>query len=527
MSLRARIGAAAGVAVALAVVAVAVSVYAGTRANLLGQLDQSLQNLTAQVVPPGSGGPGSLAPESSGAPASPTGGYDAGGSGGRALGPHGGGQAGGVGGGPTSTSPASTASLFPPTGSSNCDQGFALNQSGAGLGGAKGYFELVMRSGAVCLARGETAEIPVDARIKSTAQSGRGQYAIDTHIGATQERALVTGVGSYGTLLVAEPLTGVDKTLHNQLLLLLVIGAAGIVLAAALGILVARTALTPIARFTQRTEAVAAGADPSQRLEVTGRDELARLASTFNTTLDALERSVESQRNLVADASHELRTPIASLRANLQLLREESRLSQDDRDALREDMISELDELTGLVGDVVELARGIKPTTEQHEIRVDLVAANLIERTGRRAPGLTFNASLEPTLVRGEGDRIGRAITNLLDNARKWSPPDGAVDVELRAGTLTVRDHGPGFNEQELPHVFDRFHRAREARGKPGSGLGLAIVRQAAEAHGGFAEATNAAGGGALLRVSFGPSLPLEDEPESEASDALAARPPA
>jgi two-component system sensor histidine kinase MprB len=421
-----------------------------------------------------------------------------------------------VGGGPTSTSPASTASLFPPTGSSNCDQGFALNQSGAGLGGAKGYFELVMRSGAVCLARGETAEIPVDARIKSTAQSGRGQYAIDTHIGATQERALVTGVGSYGTLLVAEPLTGVDKTLHNQLLLLLVIGAAGIVLAAALGILVARTALTPIARFTQRTEAVAAGADPSQRLEVTGRDELARLASTFNTTLDALERSVESQRNLVADASHELRTPIASLRANLQLLREESRLSQDDRDALREDMISELDELTGLVGDVVELARGGKPTTELHDVRVDLVAAELIDRTGRRAPGLTLHASLEPTLVRGEGDRIGRAIANLFDNARKWSSADGVIDVELHGGTLTVRDHGPGFNEHELPYVFDRFHRARDARGKPGSGLGLAIVRQAAEAHGGSAEAANAVGGGAELRVSFGPTLALDDEPEPE-----------
>ena len=181
-------------------------------------------------------------------------------------------------------------------------------------------------------------------------------------------------------------------------------------------------------------------------------------------------------------------------------------------------MISELDELTGLVGDVVELARGRQPTAELHDVRVDLIASDLIDRTGRRAPGLTFQVRLEPTLVRGESDRIGRAITNLLDNARKWSPPDGVVEVELNAGTLTVRDHGPGFHDEDLVYVFDRFHRAKDARGKPGSGLGLAIVRQAAEAHGGFAEAANAAGGGAVLRVSFGPTLAIADEAESEAA---------
>ena len=179
-------------------------------------------------------------------------------------------------------------------------------------------------------------------------------------------------------------------------------------------------------------------------------------------------------------------------------------------------MISELDELTGLVGDVVELARGRQPSAELHDVRVDLVAADLLARAGRRAPGLTFNVDLEPTLVRGEGDRIGRAITNLLDNARKWSPADGVVEVTLHEATLTVRDHGPGFHEEDLPYVFDRFHRAKDARGKPGSGLGLAIVRQAAEAHGGFVEAANAAGGGAVLRVSFGQASAMAAEPESE-----------
>ena len=512
MSLRARIGAAAGIAVALAVVAVAVIAYAGTRSNLLGQVDQSLLTLTEQVLMPASGGGAPAPAPASTAPGPHSGGGGPGGNPGQPASPASGGQGGDSG----FPSGAVGPPLFPATGSGDCDHGFGLDRRRGGFGGAEGYFELVTHTGSTCLTRGETKRIPVDARARLTAASGRGRYVTETYVGSHHLRVMVIGVGRYGALEVALPLSDVDSTLHSLLLLLLVVGAAGIFLAAGLGILVARTALTPIARFTRRTEAVAAGSDHTQRLEVNGSDELARLARTFNETLDALESSVESQRNLVADASHELRTPIASLRANLQLLRDESRLSEDDRAALREDMISELDELTGLVGDVVELARGVKTSSELHDVRVDLVAADLIDRTGRRAPGLTLHASLEPTLVRGDGDRIGRAISNLLDNARKWSPPDGAIDVELRAGTLSVRDHGPGFDEEELPYVFDRFHRAKDARGKPGSGLGLAIVRQAAEAHGGFAEAANAVGGGAELTVSFGPVVALEEVPDSE-----------
>jgi two-component system, OmpR family, sensor histidine kinase MprB len=215
----------------------------------------------------------------------------------------------------------------------------------------------------------------------------------------------------------------------------------------------------------------------------------------------------------VADASHELRTPIATIRANLQLMREEELLSPEDRAALRADVIEELDELTALVGDVVELARGSKPSTEPGDVRLDAIVYDAIERARRRAPTLTFHQVIEPTLVRGEADRISRAVSNLLDNAAKWSRNGGLVEVTLLDGVVTVRDHGPGFKEDDLPYVFDRFHRAREARSKPGSGLGLAIVRQAAEAHDGFAEASNAPDGGAVLRVGFGPKLELEDVP--------------
>jgi two-component system, OmpR family, sensor histidine kinase MprB len=293
-----------------------------------------------------------------------------------------------------------------------------------------------------------------------------------------------------------------------------IIAAAGIALAALLGVLVARTALAPIARFTRQTERIAANPErlDRERIDVHGGDELARLAQTFNRTLDALEESVQSQRNLVADASHELRTPIATIRANLQLMRDEKLLSPEDRDALRTDIIDELDELTALVGDVVELARGSKLSAAPGEVRVDEIVSAAIDRARRRSPELTIDVGLDPTLVYGEGDRIARAVANLLDNAAKYGGSDGRVEVGLHDGTLTVRDHGPGFDASDLPFVFDRFHRARDARSKPGSGLGLAIVRQAAEAHGGFVEASNAPGGGALIRVSFGSRLEL-DEP--------------
>ena len=468
MSLRARMGLAAGVAVALAVVAVAVSAYAGTRSELRGQLDQSLQTLAARYpVGPGPGGFGSRSPDD----------------------------------------------RFP---GRDCDQGLGINAPpGPAFGGAPGFYQLVAPTGSVCLGSGESSRIPVDSRVRALAASGQGRYFTDAHVGSSHIRVLVEGAGPRGALMVALPLTDVDRALSSQLLLLVVIAAAGIALAALLGILVARTALAPIARFTRATESIAATPDFwGQRLEVSGRDELARLALTFNNTLDALERSVQAQRNLVADASHELRTPIATIRANLQLMREEERLSPDDREALRADVIEELDELTALVGDVVELARGSKPAAEPGDVRVDAIVTQAVERVRRRAPALTMQVALEATLVRGEGERIARAVANLLDNACKWSPPGGEVEVALRNGILTIRDHGPGFHEQDIPYVFDRFHRARDARSKSGSGLGLAIVRQAAEAHGGFVQAANAPEGGAVLRVGFGAPLELSEAVE-------------
>ncbi|MFZ0039713.1 MAG: HAMP domain-containing sensor histidine kinase, partial [Solirubrobacteraceae bacterium] len=476
LSLRARMGVAAGVAVALAVIAVAVSAYAGTRSVLQGQLDRSLQNLSQQVLH--HGGPGeSRAP--------------------------GGGQGAQ---GADGFSPGGRAGAGSLAGTDN-DEGLGLDQRGGpAFGGAPGSLTLVKRNGSTFVPQGQTSSIPVNSQARALAARGSGSYYMNMKVSGTAIRVLATGIGWRGALLVALPLKDVNSALSSQLLLLIVIAAAGVALAALLGLVVARTALAPIARFTRQTEVIAAHPERlhDERLEVQGGDELARLAQTFNLTLDALEASVQAQRNLIADASHELRTPIATIRANLQLMRDERLLSPQDREALRADVIEELDELTALVGDVVELARGGKPSAQAGDVRVDEIVSAGVERTRRRAPALTVSVSLEPTLVHGEGDRIARAVTNLLDNAVKWSPAAGVIEVELRDGTLTVRDHGPGFPEDELPRVFDRFHRAADARSKPGSGLGLAIVRQAAEAHDGFVTADNAPGGGALMRISFG-----------------------
>jgi two-component system sensor histidine kinase MprB len=481
MTLRARLAVAAGVAVALAVVAVAFTAYAGTKSVLRDQLDSSLRQLVTRARPPG--GP-------SGPPSGPS---AFGRGGGR-----GGGEPPGVG-----------------------DEGLALDQRGPGFGGPAGIVTLIHRDGTIYVPPSQSSQIPVDAQMRSLARSGQGQYFTERHVGGTHLRVLVRGLGGAdGALAVALPMTEVDHTLASQLLLLVAIAAAGIALAALLGILVARTALSPIARFTRQAELIAVNPEriEQERLQVTGSDELARLGRTFNATLDALEQSLASQRNLVADASHELRTPIASVRANLQLLRDAALLAPEEEAALRADMIEELDELTALVGDVVELARGSKVAGAPGDVRVDAIVAAAVERARRRAPTLRVETSLTPTLVRGEGDRIARAVSNLLDNAAKWSSPGGLIEVKLQDGMLTIRDHGPGFHEEDLPFVFDRFHRAKDARSKPGSGLGLAIVRQTAEAHGGSVEATNATGGGALIRIAFGPPLKLESEPEETLS---------
>jgi two-component system sensor histidine kinase MprB len=274
---------------------------------------------------------------------------------------------------------------------------------------------------------------------------------------------------------------------------------------------VARTALRPVARFSDTVELVAATQDLSRRIEVRGNDEVARLARRFNEMLAALEVSRRAQRQLVADASHELRTPLTSLRTNIEVLARSDHMPPADRESLLGDLVSQLEDLSVLVADLVDLAReeervaaGAQPGPDMdEEVRLDSVVERAVDRARRHAPSLTFVTDLEPVVVHGAPERLDRAVANLLDNAMKWSPPGQVIEVTVAGDEVTVRDHGPGIDRAVLPFVFDRFYRAPAARGVPGSGLGQAIVRQVAEAHGGAVTADLAEGGGTVLRLSF------------------------
>jgi two-component system sensor histidine kinase MprB len=219
-----------------------------------------------------------------------------------------------------------------------------------------------------------------------------------------------------------------------------------------------------------------------------------------------------TQRQLVADASHELRTPLASIRTNIEVLSRGEGLDGGERRQLLDDVVGQLEELTVLVADLVELARGGEPSKVMEELRLDEVVDRAVAHARRRFPQVQFTSEVEPTVVRGVPSRLDRAVTNLLDNAAKWSPRDGRVEVALAGSELVVRDHGPGIDPADLPFVFDRFYRSPSARGLPGSGLGLAIVKQVAESHGGRVTAESAEGGGAQFRLRL-PMLPVAESP--------------
>jgi two-component system sensor histidine kinase MprB len=372
-------------------------------------------------------------------------------------------------------------------------------------GGATGIFQVVEPDGT---SFGNSLALPVTQRVLGLARGGGGSFFSDAHInGRHYEIYSTRDPPDNHVIEVALPLTGVDSVLDGLLLPYGLLIGGGVLLAGLLGLAISRAALSPIERFLRRTEDVTSALEQPTRLEETGATELRRLASSFNQTLDALELSIEAQRNLVADASHELRTPIAALRSNIQIFLDSERLPLDERRTLQESILAELDELTQVVSDVVELARGAAPTAHRESVELDTLVADAVERARRRAPQMRFALELEPTVIDGAPDSVGRAIANVIDNARKWSPPDGPIEVRLRGGILSVRDHGPGFGEADLPHVFDRFYRAADARRLPGSGLGLAIVKQAAQTHGGTASARNAPGGGGIVEVSFGPAI--------------------
>jgi two-component system sensor histidine kinase MprB len=373
----------------------------------------------------------------------------------------------------------------------------------AAAGTVQTYAQLVRRDGTVVAWTGRRLALPVEARARSVAAARAGPFLTDLDAGGRRYRVYTVHAGKGTALQTARSLEDTDALLRRLRTALIVVVLLATLMAAALGPVVARAGLRPVRRLTATAESVAATGDLRRRIALRGRDELARLAGSFNRMLEALEAARLAQRRLVADASHELRTPLTSLSTNYELLVSGASLTRDQRNRVNQAVGSQLGELATLVDDLVSLAEAAEAPLELGVQRLDEVVRKAVERVGQSARGVKMVTRLEPSLVRADSAQLERAARNLLDNALKWSPVGGVVEVCVRECAVRVRDHGPGIAAADLPFVFDRFYRAREARKLPGSGLGLALVRQVAEAHGGSTSAENADGGGAVFTLAL------------------------
>jgi two-component system sensor histidine kinase MprB len=442
MTFRARIAVAAAAAVALAVVLASILVFFVVRSQLRGQIDETLRERAAEI------------------------------------------------------SRVTLAEIQGPSGESFLDIRGRFGEPNT-------YVQLVKADGTTLRRPFEDVELPVgDAALElASSASGHKKFFSDATVSGTHLRMLNIAFGPGYVVQIARPLTEVDDALARLRLFLVVVALAGIAFAAVLGGIVSRAALRPVTRLTETAETVTETGDLSQRIDVEGSDELSRLATSFNTMLAALEESTRAQRQLVADASHELRTPLTSLRTNIEVLASDHALPVEERRRLLSDVVEQLGEMTTLISELIELGRAEEQSVEPEDVRLDLVAADALERVQRNRPGVVFSTEFDESVVRGVPVNLERAIGNLLDNAAQWTPPGTGVEVRVADGEVVVRDHGPGIADEDLPYVFDRFYRARGARGLSGSGLGLAIVRKVAEAHGGEVVAERADGGGTRMTL--------------------------
>ena len=383
----------------------------------------------------------------------------------------------------------------------------------APLGGPSGYAQIVTAGGQVLRQQGATFGLPVSRSTREVADGKRAAFFSDKQVDGVHVRVYTTRDPVGNVVQVARPLTDVDASLRRLLLVLGLVSMGGVAAAGGVGFAVSRAALSPVKRLTETAEHVAETQDLSRRLPVDASgDELARLGASFNTMLAALESSRGAQRQLVADASHELRTPLTSIRTNVEALARAPDLPAAEREAIVASARSQLEDLSELVGDLVDLARPAGVGEPEEDVRLDLLVEDAVERARRHHPGCEFRLAAEPAIVTGTPARLHRAITNLLDNAAKHGPAVGPVEVRVAAGgdgvEVHVDDHGPGIAPAERARVFDRFWRAPSARGLPGAGLGLAIVRQVADAHGGTVSVGEVPGGGARMRLCLPEAAP-------------------
>ncbi|MEV6758736.1 HAMP domain-containing sensor histidine kinase [Streptomyces sp. NPDC051214] len=378
------------------------------------------------------------------------------------------------------------------------------------------FVQVIQPDGTRCVGRGSTPVVVTETDLE-VAQHARTPTLRDgrTESGASVRVLTQLDPDTGLAVSLSRPLSEIDTPLNKLALLLAAVAGIGVLGAGAAGLWVARTGLRPVDELTAAVEHVARTEDLNLRIPAEGDDEIARLSRSFNSMTASLASSRDLQQQLIADAGHELRTPLTSLRTNIELLaRSEDTgraIPPDDRKALLASVTAQMTELAALIGDLQELSR----TDSGQSGKVQVVALHEIvdaalERARLRGPELTFEADLAPWFVRAEPPALERAIVNILDNAVKFGPPGSAVEVALKGGALTVRDHGPGIPTDELPHVFDRFWRSPSARSLPGSGLGLSIVARTVHQSGGEVELRPAEGGGteATVRLPGAPTPP-------------------
>jgi two-component system sensor histidine kinase MprB len=377
-------------------------------------------------------------------------------------------------------------------------------------GGRPDYAQEITAGGAITSRQGDDPDdqIKVTTADLAVARHTKNRFLSDRTRGGEHIRVLTIPAGETGNaFMLARSLEGTDSVLSKMLWVLLLICVGATALAFVAARLLARGVLKPVAELTDAAEHIEATGDLTRRVPVAGDDEVGRLASRFNAMLDRLGESITAQRQLVADVSHELRTPVTALRTNAEVLKESPRMPAKQRGQVLDDIVVQTEELSDIVGDVIELARGdvlgAEPQIDRDDLDFKEVVAESVERAQRHSPGIEFKTRLAKTPVKGDAQRLYRAVNNLLDNAAKYGGEQGSVQVTLQKGVLTVRDHGPGISGEELPRVTERFYRGSAAREHHGSGLGLAIVQQVAVAHGGKATIANAKGGGTVVSLSL------------------------
>ncbi|WP_323185532.1 HAMP domain-containing sensor histidine kinase [Kitasatospora sp. NBC_01287] len=347
----------------------------------------------------------------------------------------------------------------------------------------------------VCLINGSAKGIQISPGDQEAVTSDQITYRPGTFVDGTPADVRVSpvedGSGNVYVLLTALPVKSVQDSLQRLALILAGVAVVGVAVAGLTGRIVARAALKPVDDLTDVVEHIARTEEVGSTIPVQGNDEIARLAGSFNSMSVALANSRERQTRLIADAGHELRTPLTSLRTTVDLLIRSDEtgrpLPPATKTKLLGNMKAQMQELTLLIGDLLQLSRPDSPKPGQNVATVAFheIAQRAVDRGKLRGPSLVFNVELEPWFVRADAAALERAVMNLLDNAVKYSPPGGAIDVVLSQGRLTVRDHGPGIPADELQYVFDRFWRSPSSRQLPGSGLGLSIVAQTIQDSGG------------------------------------------